>query len=81
MKKAIKIFFHLLRKNKYFRIFSEGGNYGYAESINVVNALNKLNKIMVVTQADVIEILKQYKYESVYEIENSLLEEIKPYAL
>lgn len=62
-------------------MFPEGGNYGHAEALNVISALNKLSNLMIEKQTDIIEILKQYDYESVYEIENFLLKEIKSLVL
>jgi len=83
--KLINQYNHLMNNLKItqfcYRMFSEGGNYGHKEAVSTINALNELKKSMLEKEIDVVELLKQYAYESIAEIRKWLSKMIKPSVL
>lgn len=65
----------------FYRMFSEGGNYGHKEAVSTINALNALKKSMFEEQNDVVELLKKNTDESIAEINKWLSKMIKPSVL
>lgn len=63
------------------RMFPEGGNYSYKETVNIVNILSHLSNKMLGEKVEALMLLRPAGYESLTEIKESLSKPIKPYTL